>query len=53
MNIGYLRDLIALLGLAAIVAGTWIIAGLGVALIVLGVVFLSAGLSATVRGGDA
>lgn len=53
MNIGYLRDLLALAGLVAVVAGTWLVAGVGVALLVLGVLLLAAGSAAVVRGGDA
>lgn len=53
MNIGYLRDVIAFLGLVAVVSGTWLVAGLGVALLVLGVLLLAAGSAAVVRGGDA
>jgi Sec-independent protein secretion pathway component TatC len=38
MSVSIARDLMVLSGLAAAVAGTWLTAGLGVALIVLGVV---------------
>lgn len=50
MTIAYARDVIVLAGLAAVVAGTWVLAGLGVSLIVLGGVLLAAGLSAELRG---
>lgn len=50
MTISYARDVMVLAGLAAIVAGTWLLAGLGVCLIVLGGVLLAAGVAAEVRG---
>lgn len=53
MSISYARDVLALAGLGAVVAGTWIVAGLGVALLVLGAVLLAAGSAAAIRGGDA
>jgi len=53
MTISYLRDVLAFLGLVAVVSGTWIVAGLGVALLVLGVLLLAAGSAAAIGGGDA
>ena len=50
MTISYARDAMVLAGLAAVIAGTWIIAGLGVALVVLGGVLLVAGVASEVRG---
>lgn len=50
MTISYARDAMVLAGLAATVAGTWLIAGLGVALLVLGVILLAAGVAAEMRG---
>lgn len=53
MTVSYARDALVLAGLGALVAGTWIIAGLGVALVVLGAVLTAAGVAAEMRGGDA
>jgi len=52
MNISTVRDLLVLGGLGAIVAGTWLLAGLAVALIVLGVMLAVAGAAAEIRGGE-
>lgn len=52
MSVSIARDLMVLTGLAAAVAGTWLTAGLGVALIVLGVVLAVAGVAAEMRAGD-
>jgi hypothetical protein len=52
MTVSIARDLMVLIGLGAAVAGTWLTAGLGIALIVLGVVLAAAGLAAEMRGGD-
>jgi type IV secretory pathway TrbD component len=52
MSVSIARDLMVLIGLGAAVAGTWLIAGLGVALIVLGVVLAVAGATAEMRAGD-
>ena len=50
MNVSAVRDAMVLAGIGAVVAGTWLIAGLGVALIVLGSVLAVAGAAAEVRG---
>lgn len=52
MNIGIARDLMVVAGLGAVVAGVWLVAGLGVALIVVGALMLTAGLAAEMREGD-
>lgn len=52
MTVSIARDLMVIIGLGAAVAGTWLIAGLGVALVVLGVVLAGAGAAAEMRGGD-
>jgi hypothetical protein len=52
MSVSIARDLMVLAGLAAAVAGTWLTAGLGIALIVLGVVLAVAGVAAEMRDGD-
>jgi hypothetical protein len=49
MNPSIARDVLVLAGLASAVAGTWLIAGLGAALIVLGVVLFGAGVAAEMR----
>ncbi len=49
MNPSIARDLLVLAGLGSAVAGTWIIAGLGFALIVLGVVLFAVGIASEVR----
>lgn len=49
MNIGIARDLMVLAGLGTIVAGVWLVAGMGVALMVLGALMLAAGLTAELR----
>jgi hypothetical protein len=53
MTISIVRDVMTIAGLAAIVAGAWLIAGLGVALVVFGVIFFVAGIAATMREGEA
>lgn len=50
MTISYARDALVVAGLGALVAGTWLIAGLGLALVVLGVVLTGAGVAAELRG---
>jgi hypothetical protein len=50
MTVSYARDAIVLAGLAAVIAGTWLIAGLGVALVCLGVLLLAAGIASEMRG---
>lgn len=49
MTASIARDVLVFAGLASAVAGTWLLAGLGAALILLGVVLFAAGVAAEMR----